>query len=144
MEGLAPPLKCLLEIKLDLSNGESLKTSLLRYLKSSSDEFGCLVQFWFFHYERGQNFQPSLEKIKSPYRRVLIEVLELGLQGQPILQRLNELEVEMIEACRSEVDHYLVHLSFLSLFPLFFLQLPAFLCLMLGPLIFQLIQSLST
>ena len=143
MEGLAPPLRCLLEVKLDLSSGESLKTSLLRYLKQHSDEFSCLVQLWLFYYEQGKSFTKELEKIKSPYRRVLIEVFELGLEGQPILKRLEELKEEMMEACRVEIDFYLNRLPFLSLFPLFFLQLPAFLLLMLGPLVIELVHSLE-
>lgn len=143
MEGLAPPLKCLLEVKLDLLNGESLKSSLLRYIKNHSDEFSFLVQIWMFHYEQGKSFQAHMEKVKSPYRRILIEVFELGIEGQPILKRLEELKLEMMEACQSEIDLYLSRLPFLSLFPLFFFQFPAFLLLMLGPVILELVQSLK-
>ena len=143
MEGLAPPLKCLLEIQLNLSNGESLRTSLLHYGKEVSDEFSNQIKLWLFYYEQGKDFEPLLQKIKSPYRRVLLEVFELGLGGHPILKRLEELEDEISKACQAEIEEHLTRLPFLSLLPLFFLQLPSFLLLMLGPFVTQLLKSLN-
>lgn len=143
MESVAPPLKCLLEVKLDLLNGESIRPALVHYIEEVDDEFSRLLKVWLFYYEQGKDFQSMSREIKSPYRRVLIEIFEVGLMGQPILKRLEELESEIILACDIEVEEHLTRLPFLALFPLFFFQLPAFLLLLLGPLLSALLESLN-
>jgi hypothetical protein len=53
MEGLAPPLQCLIEIQSALQNGESVRSGLLRYIQSEPEGFALDVRRFLFIGIRG-------------------------------------------------------------------------------------------
>ena len=50
----------------------------------------------------------------------------------------------MIEASKEDLESQLQKLPFITLIPLLFLQLPAFLILLLGPLVLKLILQIES
>jgi hypothetical protein len=145
MEGLAPPLKCLIEIQAALQNGEPIRKGLARYLASVSidEEFAGDVRQFLFAWEQGRDWKTVITKIKSPHRRVLLDLSANALAGQPILAHLDELKSEIVAAADSEIRTHLELLPIKMLIPLLLLQFPAFILLLFGPLLSHLIQEMN-
>lgn len=145
MEGLAPALKCLIEIQSGMKNGETIRGGLMRFLQlsPSSDEFTVGLRRFLFAWDQGQDWQEQIRRLSSPQRRALAELITVGLSGQPILPHLEELRIEMISACEIEVKRHLELLPLKMLAPLLLLQFPAFLTLLFGPLLNRFLMELS-
>ena len=143
MEGLAPPLKCLLEIETRLQNGESVRTGIQKYLEQDIDAFTEDVRKLFFAYEQGRTASEVINSVKSVYRVALLEVLLQGLEGQPILNRIQELKIKIMDASESEIKEVLALLPLKLLVPLLLFQFPAFLLMLFGPIMRHLIGELG-
>ena len=142
MDTLAPPLKALIHIKLKIQSGLSTRESIREYVKESLNcEFAKNLGLWLFEVESEKKVSTSYDK--HPYRKMLVEVLLQGLEGDQILKSLEILEEEMIQAAHSDLDRQLKKLPVVVMFPLLLLQLPAFLILIFGPLLSKLINSLN-
>jgi hypothetical protein len=144
MEGLAPPLKLVLEVVRAIENGDSVRSGVLEYLKiASSDDYSRLVAIWLSYKEQDKDTQPLMSEVSSSCRKILLEVLGQGLAGQSILSKLKELEQEIIQRCADELDEYVQLLPFKMLIPLLLFQFPAFLILLIGPLMAEFIKTLG-
>ncbi len=141
MEGLAPSYQFLLNIRLALENGVALRTALINETKSKSDEFHQEVRRWLAFEDQAQSM-PLNQITPNAYRRCLFQILSQGLRGQPVHAALIEIEEEWDESCRDDVERHLQKLPILMLLPLLFLQFPAFLLLLLGPIIGDFLESL--
>ena len=148
MEGLAPPLKCLIEVQAALQNGETVQKGLTKYLGFASlskerDPFALQLRRFLFAWDQGQDWRALIAELSSPQRKALLELIATGLAGQPILSHLEELKLELMEACQADIDHHLELLPIYMLAPLLLFQFPAFLLLLFGPLLARLLQELS-
>jgi len=142
MDSLAPPLRALLGIKLKIQSGISTRESIREYVKETLDcHFAQDLGLWLFQME-SENNEISPKIFTHPFRKMLIEVLTQGLEGEQILKSLEILETEMIEASHRDLDNQLQKLPFILMMPLLFLQLPAFLLLIFGPLLSKLLNEL--
>jgi hypothetical protein len=152
MDGLNPALRLLLTVKTSMERGESVRHGLMKALHrptqpstrsnthSNTDEFSNLVSAWFARHEQGISASTVRAKIKSPYRRNLLDLIERGLKGESILQPLRNLEIEMIQACHEELERRILMLPMKALIPLLFLQFPALAILFLCPFLSRLSQ----
>ncbi len=144
MEGLAPPLKCAIELRTALENGETARTGLMRYLETAgTDDFASDVRQFVFAWDQGQNWRAAIAKISSPHRRALLELSASGFSGQPILSHLAELQREIEDAVDLEIRKYMELIPVKMLVPLLLFQFPAFLILLFGPLLRRLIEELN-
>ena len=137
MDSLAPPLRALLNIKLKIRTGISIREAIKEYGQEACDcDFAKNLSLWLFHKESEQE-----QKIQFThnYRKLLVEVLERGLQGEQILDALDTLEEEVINASNHDLETQLQKLPFIVFIPLFFLQLPALLLLIFYPLVSKLL-----
>lgn len=143
MENLAPPLEFVLHLRFSLEKGESLKTSLKKYLQKSSSqcEWALLLAKWVAFKEIGKSTATMGTETKSIYRRALLDLLEAGFRGEPIYQMVCQVEDELVEASQSEMSRYISTLPFKSLIPLLLFQFPAFLLLLLGPLLLNFLSA---
>lgn len=141
MEYIAPPIKCILEIKMSIQSGLSVKMALQDYLERVQDEFSDQLRLW-FSYNLQNNENKSLTW-KSYYSKSLVDTIYRGIQGEPILKNLEELEQELVEECKARVDKYMQKLSILSLIPLLFFQFPAFMILLFGPIFSDILEKLA-
>lgn len=142
MDSLAPPLRALLNIKLKIQSGISTRESIREYVQETLDcDFAQDLSLWLFQIEsEGNEFH--LKPFTHPFRKMLVEVLKQGLEGEQILKSLEILEMEMVEASHRDLDSQLQKLPFILMAPLLFLQLPAFLLIIFGPLLSKMIQQL--
>ncbi len=145
MEGVAPPLRCLIQIQSSIANGESVRSAVTRYLQivSVDDPFGVVVRRFIFAWEQGHEWRAMLRDVKSPHRRALIEVLSHGLSGQSISAHLESLREEICAASDLEIREHIEMLPLKMLVPLLLFQFPAFLLLLFGPLLRHLIEELG-
>ncbi|MCB0412889.1 MAG: hypothetical protein KDD50_01055 [Bdellovibrionales bacterium] len=143
LENLAPPLVLLYEIKLSLARGDSIHSCLKHYFSENHDEYSNLVLKWYHLRERDVELSYQLLKsIKSPYRRALLDLIEISLIGGSIFDYIEALEREILSACHSEIKEYLDILPLKTLLPLLLFQFPAYLLLMIGPMMNSLSESL--
>jgi hypothetical protein len=143
VEGLSPPLKCLIEVRSALQNGESVRSGILRFAHNSNCEFTNVLRQFLFDWERGLDWRTRLPTIQSPYRRALIELLEIGLAGEPVQSALEEMQKEIQLACEAEIKTRVEMLPLQMLFPLLLLMFPAYLLLLFGPLVSSFIQEMA-
>jgi len=144
VEGIAPPLKMVLQLRLDIENGQSVRKALNRFLiQSPVNEFKNFLEFWIAVREKngvkGLRAHPGW----TSWRQVVLEVIERGLEGTPILEELKQLELDLIETSENQIEHELRALPIVSLIPVLLLQFPAYLLLLLGPWIKQLLENLQ-
>ncbi len=133
MENLAPPLEMLMDLRFGLEKGQSLRRSLEEFANSRpEDPWRLEVQLWLRLRDMGRS-STELTNRMTPVRRQCLEVINQGLMGEPIYQQLCNLEEEVFEAAKLEIEEFVSVLPMKSLIPLLFLQFPAFLALLVGP-----------
>lgn len=134
MENLSPCLILLWEVQRSLEKGQSVQSGIKTFLKrSSGDNFFKQVEKWTLSLSHSQLFfdKSSL----SISRRYLLEILELGLQGQGILEMLKSYELELIESCEDEIQTHISRLPLILMLPLMGLIFPSLMMLIIGPLL---------
>ena len=143
MEGLAPPLELLISVKSAIECGESVRVGILKYVSNNKSEFAQTVGRWLFALDQNGKHQELIKSIKSSYRQAVLRVLEQGLRGQSIMPILTELEKEINEACNREIEQFIALLPLKLLIPLLLFQFPAYLLLLLGPLLKNFLGAFS-
>lgn len=140
MDHLTPPLiTAIREIRWHLMAGRSLKESLLNYLSQYHDELSVRINELWSLKMQGQVIGDNL--FKSHYAQALWDLIERGYQGQPILEPLMHLEEDVDTAARFDLDMHVATLPFKALVPLLLFQFPAFVVLLIGPLLRELSKS---
>ena len=139
---LAPPLKAVLEIRLQLENGVSVPQAIKLYSQRNlEDPFARAISLWFFAKEAGKEYDK--EMFDNFYRRRLIDLLSCGLEGEPILEALCELEEDLVFVANEDMEQHLQRLPLISLIPLMLFEFPAFFLLLAGPLLLNLLSALQ-
>ena len=144
MEGVAPPLGLVLELRLDLENGRSVRDGLTRFLqKSPSDDFVHLLEHWIAVRELRGVKGLRQHRGWTSWRQMVLEMIERGLAGNPILEELKQMELDLIAASDNQIERELRALPIMSLVPVLLFQFPAYLLLLLGPWMQQLLENLQ-
>lgn len=136
MENLTPPLlKALREIKWLIQSGKPMKEALQIYLEGTNDTFAAkLRENWI---SKSQNAKASAE-FPTYFQNAFWSLISRGCSGQPVLESLESLEAEVALAAEAELDDHLSTLPFKVLIPLLLFQFPAYLLLLLGPMLREL------
>lgn len=143
MAHINPLLKSIVELRHRLEAGESLRSSFPNCLNTDDADWNSLLKRWFIALEHGTPTEKIVKDIRSPYRRIFLEILGSGFNGTPIYQNLVEVEKEVTAACDLELEQKLRKLPFQSMLPVLLLMFPAFLILLLGPVLIHLLQEFS-
>lgn len=139
MENLTPPLlEAVCELRWRISAGNSMKEALRLYLESAETCFSQNLREWWALKNQGRAGPETAEKFVTHYQKALVELIERGLAGQPTLDHLGALEDEVEKAAQSELEMHVATLPFKVLIPLLLFQFPAYLLLLLGPLLREL------
>lgn len=144
MENLAPPLILALEIRRSIENGEHVRLGIKRFLaQEAHSDFGKQVLKWLILVERGESSHKVLDSIQSQHRRALLLLLEKSFNGVSISAALQDLEEEVSVAAASEMEGFLQKLPFVTLIPLLLFQFPAFMLLLVGPVLLEALHQLG-
>lgn len=139
---LAPPLQAVLEIRLQIENGVSVPQAIRVYSQRYLDEpFAKELSHWLFAKETGKKY--SRESFPTFYRKRLVELLNRGLKGEPILEALCDLEKDLVFITNEDLEQHLQKLPFMALIPLMLFEFPAFFLLLIGPLLLNLLSALQ-
>ncbi len=140
---LAPPLKAVLEIRLQIENGVSVPQAVRVYSqKNLTESFAKELGFWLFAKETGKDCNKRI--FDTFYRKRLIEILNLGLEGEPVLEALCDLEKDLVFITNEDLEQHLQKLPFVALIPLMLFEFPAFFLLLIGPLLLNLLSALQS
>jgi len=145
MEGLAPSLLLCLELRMALERGDAPVVALRKMQPLLPLDLRFEVLQLLRHFEQHghlEQFHIQLRaSTKSSYRRELFQLVGQGLIGAPISAKLKELEAEIKTACEDEVEVFVAKLPLLAMLPVLLVQFPAFLLLLFGPILQELIRS---
>jgi hypothetical protein len=132
------------ELIYSLESGLSLRDSLLKYIqeeKNSSykektrDPFFLKIQIWVKQQESGLAMEDWLQTLKSPVDRQIFGFLYRGIKGESILNHLRIFESELQQRVSLKREQSLSLLSTKLLLPLILLIFPAYLIMLLGPIL---------
>lgn len=140
MAHIVPSIAFLMDIKSGIEQGVSVNESILRVLNRQKDEFGLQMALW-WSYEK--NAIGNQIVFKTQYQKSLAEILHNGLQGAPIYEQLQLLEKEMSEEFERQWRGHLEALPMKLSLPLLVFFFPAYIVLMFGPLIIQLLNEVQ-
>jgi hypothetical protein len=138
-----PPLAAVRELRWRIAGGHSMNEALRLYLDDATTEFAHDLREWRAHTAQGHAPAARARGFTTPWRRALLELIERGCNGQPTLEQLATLEEEMETAAQAELDAHLGTLPFKVLVPLLLFQFPAYLLLLLGPILRELAQKMG-
>lgn len=137
MENLVPPLlSALREAQWSISAGKSMKESMQNYLERHQDPLAEQLRPLWILRQKGGRADPTT--LNTHFQRAFWDLVERGCEGQPTLEALIALESEVDAAAALELEEHLATLPFKVLLPLLLFQFPAYLILLLGPLLREL------
>lgn len=140
MEDLNPPiLTAIREVKWHLGSGKSMKEAFSCYLDGTHDTFSLELRRRWILKQQGTVLPP----ISLPLQHAFWELVERGCAGQPSLEALITLELETEKAAQAELDAHIAALPFKVLLPLLFFQFPAYLMLLIGPILRELNERMT-
>lgn len=143
MELLAPSYNFLSELIMSIESGSSTKKFTMDFIKETNTGWTQILSTFVFKY-MNNNFKFSmLKSVKNPFERSILHLVIKSFAGQPVLENLKSLEKEYFDAHKKQLEKHLMKLPYLSLIPLFVFLFPAYLLLMLGPILKSLIIELS-
>ncbi len=135
MEDLVFLMKLNRHVIIEISSGRSIYggLSIFKY-KTLSTHTSQQFQLWLRWFEHSQN-----RGIEPNFRCTLVqnyfEIIKEGLQGVPILDKLKDFEIEISEHLELELQKEHNKLPYILMIPLMLFIFPAFLVLILGPIL---------
>ena len=145
MDRLASSYEFLVQLRFALEGGMSVRGAIEKVMMDVEHEsdFHREVRHWLTLHTQGQA-QMGLRVTKNFYRQALLHVLEQGLRGGSIYSTMQELESEWEKTLHDDIERHLQKLPVLVLMPLVLLQFPAFLILLLGPILADVLERFPT
>lgn len=138
MEHLTPPLlTAVREIRWQLQAGKSSRDAIRGYLHLYKDEYSRKLRELLLLHEQGR-LRTAAKSFTNAYQAANWDLLQRGLDGHPILEPLMGLEREVERAAQLDVEAHIAALPFKALFPLLFFQFPAFVTVLVLPLLREL------
>jgi hypothetical protein len=136
MENLTPPvLEAVRELHWRIASGHSMREALRLYLDVCTSPFAQTLREWWTLRAQDKVGKNERQAFTTHLQRAVLEVIERGIGGQPTLEHLKTLEQEIELAAQAELEAHIGALPFKVLLPLLFFQFPAYLILLLGPLL---------
>ncbi|NQY99638.1 MAG: hypothetical protein HRT45_03095 [Bdellovibrionales bacterium] len=132
MAYIAEPLDLIIYLQLELGKGQGFRQALTKALSQSQTPFAEEVTNWLISQKEGQK---QARQGKNMVRNQFFCLLEMGLVGAPILEQLKAFEEHMKEICAEDVELHIDKLPTLLSLPLVFCFLPAYLLLIVGPVL---------
>lgn len=140
MEDINPTLRLIMSLREGLENGQPVRQSLQNFLSSEPGLLAKQLQKWWILKNSEQN--PEL-KAFTLSQRALLQLIDRGFKGESIGTALVLLEQEVVEKCEGEIDEYVQALPIKCMIPLLLMIFPAYLLILLGPLVEELLRSLN-
>lgn len=139
MENLKDLLALTLRLRTSLECGEALRPVLTEFFKTNETHFSIKLSEWLFLFDQtGKSHQVFV----SHHAQILVTILAEGLGGHAIYERLLGYEEELLEHIENVIQQKLDALPYILMVPLLLLMFPAYLILILGPVLNNFIQNM--
>lgn len=135
MEDLSFLLKLCLHVRVSIEGGEALRVSLLRFSEIEHTLRHLKLKEWLAYFDQTGGESCAEIFFKNHLIRSFLEILEQGLSGHAIYERIGVLEEEFIETCEEEFQKELDKLPYILMIPLLLFMFPAYLLLLMGPIL---------
>ncbi len=142
MEHLAPPYQFALDLLYEIESGGTARSAVKKYTAQFNNEFCLMLKHWLRLQEFGE-LVVSEPTFKTSYQKAIWDLLMLSRQGVSLYLPVKELEVELRFVCEEELEQHLATLPYKLMIPLLFLQFPALMVILLGPLLAQLLTEVA-
>lgn len=142
MEGVAPTLYLCLEVRAALEKGQALEAVVSSIALRMERDLSGQIQRLISIYRHSGMTEAMKLPCESVYRQTLFNIIVSGLEGEPILDRVRDLEKEIRFACESDIERHVARVPLLVMIPIMLLQLPGFMLLLFGPILNQLTKEL--
>lgn len=142
MEHLAPPYQFTLDLLYELESGGTARSAVKKYTTHFQNEFCLLLRHWLRVQEFGE-LVIAEPIFKSSYQKAIWDLLVLSQQGVSLIIPVRELELELRFVCEEQLEQHLATLPYKLMIPLLFLQFPALMVILLGPLLAQLLTEVA-
>lgn len=136
-QNMIPPLDCAHHVARGLARGEAVRNSVLNFCEQSGGEFSNRLRASVGLYLLGEKDRARDLAGATACQRLLWRILVQGLDGQSIGAPLEVCIREMQSSLLDQTERQLQTLPLRLLMPLILLLFPAFLIVLLGPLILQ-------
>jgi hypothetical protein len=135
MEDLSFLLKLCLHVRVSIEGGEALRVSLFRFSEMKDEFLYLKLKQWLTHFDQsgGENCSETL--FKNHQIQIFLEILSQGLIGHSIFERVKAMEEEFIEVCKDEFQRELDKLPYVLMVPLLLFMFPAYMLLLIGPIL---------
>ncbi|MCB0421499.1 MAG: hypothetical protein KDD61_10920 [Bdellovibrionales bacterium] len=144
MENLAPVVLYISTVCFGLENGISFRNVLNSFVRDCEDpEFTKSLMHIVSCDRLGETVESFICNIPSPSDRAALELTSLGLSGESVLFHFKELQEEVDWLCDQSIEEHLRLLPLKTSLPVLLLLVPAFLLLLFGPLLSELIRDLQ-
>lgn len=144
METLTPPVLSLArELLWKISSGQSMREAMRTQMIEDSSPFAMHMREWWMRQLQSPEKTNLHDHFKNPYHMALAEIIVRGSAGQPILEILHALTCEIERIAEDSLEIHIQTLPFKQLIPLLIFQFPAFLLLLVGPLLRELQAGLG-
>jgi hypothetical protein len=142
MEHLAPPYQFTLDLLYELESGGTARSAVKKYTTHFQNEFCLMLRHWLRLQEFGELViaEPTF---KSSYQKAIWDLLMLSQQGASLVIPVRELELELRFVCEEQLEQHLATLPYKLMIPLLFMQFPALMVILLGPLLAQLLTEVA-
>jgi hypothetical protein len=144
MENLTPPILTIArELLWKISSGQSMRAAMQSQLSDDPSPFAVRMREWWTRYLQSPEKTAAQDYFTTPYQLALTELIVRGTAGQPVLEMLKTLTAEIERVAEDCLESHVQTLPFKQLIPLLIFQFPAFLVLLVGPLLRELQTGLG-
>lgn len=135
MEDLSFLLKLCLHVRVSIEGGEALRVSILRFSDLEDSIHYLKLKQWLTHFDQSDGECDAESFFSNHHTQIFLEILSQGLSGHSIYDRIKAVEEEFIEVCKDEFQKELDKLPYVLMVPLLLFMFPAYLLLLLGPIL---------
>jgi hypothetical protein len=135
METLSPTLNLISSVRKSLTLGRSPREGLEAFCRKDQTRLAQGLRAFLIANEAAK---AKIIATMTSEQRLALHLIERSLKGEPVLAALTAFEDDLFEKSVQEIDAFGQRLKQIALLPLLLLIFPAYLILLLGPLLQQL------
>lgn len=139
MEDLAPNLRLAVEVRLHVERGNSVRQAIREIVAREDGDWAHRLRQLIIGFEIRKELEVNGLR---PETVALFQLLQRGWNGEAVLDSLLAIEEEIYRQNEYQIEEFAAILPVRMLAPLLLLQFPAFLILILGPLLSRFMSNL--
>lgn len=124
-----------------MNTGCSVLKSIERSIQDHQTPISTFARHFLRSIQNGESATKACLPLKIPENKILFMILDMGIQGYPILQTLLDFQNEVVRSNDLQIESYHKTLPFKLFLPLVFCYFPALTILFLGPFLVDFLNT---